>query len=169
MDLGLQGKTAIVCASSAGLGLGCALALAEEGVNLVLNGRDADRLAKAEAQVRAVAGNGASVVAIAADVTTEAGRAALLDAAPAPDILVNNAGGPPPGDFRDWSQDTWMTALNANLYTPVAMIQLVIDGMIERGFGRVVNITSASVKAPIPHLGLSNAARTGLTLSLIHI
>ena len=99
MDLGLQGKTAIVCASSAGLGLGCALALAEEGVNLVLNGRDADRLALAEAQARAVAGNGASVVAIAADVTTEAGRAALLDAAPTPDILVNNAGGPPPGDF----------------------------------------------------------------------
>lgn len=163
MDLGLQGKTAIVCASSAGLGLGCALALAEEGVNLVLNGRDADRLALAEAQARAVAGNGASVVAIAADVTTEAGRAALLDAAPTPDILVNNAGGPPPGDFREWSQETWMTALNANLYTPVAMIQLVIDGMIERGFGRVVNITSASVKAPIPHLGLSNAARTGLT------
>lgn len=162
MDLGLSGKTAIVCASSKGLGLGCALALAEEGANVVLNGRSADSLAAAEAAVRAVAGAG-TVTAVAADVTTAEGRETLLAAAPNPDILVNNAGGPPPGDFRDWSQEDWMKALNANLYSPVALIEATIDGMIERRFGRIVNITSAAVKAPIPHLGLSNAARTGLT------
>lgn len=161
MDLGISGKTAIVCASSKGLGLACAMALAEEGANVVLNGRSAESLASAEAAVKAVATG--SVVAVAADVTTEEGRAALLAAAPAPDILVNNAGGPPPGDFRDWEQEDWMKALNANLYSPVALIQATIDGMIDRGFGRVVNITSAAVKSPIPHLGLSNAARTGLT------
>ena len=172
MDLGLRGKTAIVCASSKGLGLGCALALAEEGARVVINGRNAESLAAAETAVRAAAaaaaaassGQGeASVTAVVADVTTPAGRQALLAAAPNPDILINNAGGPPPGDFRQWSQDDWMQALNANLYSPIAMIEATVDGMIERGFGRIVNITSAAVKAPIPHLGLSNAARTGLT------
>lgn len=162
MDLGIKGKTAIVCASSKGLGLGCALALAEEGAHVVLNGRNPDALAQAEQTVRALGAEG-RVTAVAADVTTAEGRAALLAAAPAPDILINNAGGPPPGDFRDFSQDDWMSALNANLYSPIEMIKLTIDGMIERRFGRVVNITSAAVKAPIPHLGLSNAARTGLT------
>ncbi|MAW53723.1 MAG: 3-oxoacyl-ACP reductase [Geminicoccus sp.] len=164
MDLGISGKTAIVCASSKGLGLGCALALAEEGAHVVLNGRNADSLAAAQAAVEAAisAGSG-SVTAVAADVTTPEGREALLAAAPNPDILINNAGGPPPGDFRNWSQEDWMRALNANLYSPVALIEATIDGMIERGFGRIVNITSAAVKAPIPHLGLSNAARTGLT------
>ena len=143
MDLGLSGKTAIVCASSKGLGLGCALALAEEGANVVLNGRSADSLAAAEAAVRAVAGAG-TVTAVAADVTTAEGRETLLAAAPNPDILVNNAGGPPPGDFRDWGQEDWMKALNANLYSPVALIEATIDGMIERRFGRIVNITSAA-------------------------
>lgn len=162
MDLGLSGKTAIVCASSKGLGLGCALALAEEGAHVVLNGRNADSLAAAETAVRALGASG-TITTVAADVTTPEGRDALLAAAPAPDILVNNAAGPPPGDFRDWSQDDWMKALNANLYSPVALIEATIDGMIERRFGRIINITSAAVKAPIPHLGLSNAARTGLT------
>lgn len=161
MDLGISGKTAIVCASSKGLGLACAQALAEEGAHVVINGRDANSLAAAETAVKAVARG--EVMAVAADVTTPDGRAALLAAAPAPDILVNNAGGPPPGDFREWSQDDWMKALNANLYSPIALIEATIDGMIARNFGRVVNITSAAVKAPIPHLGLSNAARTGLT------
>jgi 3-oxoacyl-[acyl-carrier protein] reductase len=161
MDLGLKGKTAIVCASSKGLGRGCAMALAREGVNVVINGRTAETL---EATARDIAeATGVTVTPVATDVTTEAGRQALLKACPDPDILVNNAGGPPPGDFRDWDRDDWIKALDANMLTAIFLIKATVDGMIERRFGRIVNITSAAVKSPIPTLGLSNGARTGLT------
>ena len=161
MDLGIRGKTAIVCAGSKGLGRGCAMALAENGVDLVLNARSAEALEATAAEIREA--TGVTVLTVAADITTEAGRAAVLAAAPAPDILVNNAGGPPPGDFRDWDETDWLKALKANMLTPIALIKATVDGMAGRGFGRVVNITSSAVKAPIDTLGLSNGARSGLT------
>jgi 3-oxoacyl-[acyl-carrier protein] reductase len=161
MDLGIAGRSAIVCASSRGLGRACALALAKEGVNVWICGRDEASLGKARDEI-AGAGGGA-VHAIVADVTSAADRRRLLEACPEPDILVNNAGGPPPGDFRDWDQSDWFDAVNANMYSPIDMIRLTLDGMIDRRFGRIVNITSSSVKEPIPDLGLSNGARSGLT------
>jgi 3-oxoacyl-[acyl-carrier protein] reductase len=161
MDLGISGRTAIVCAGSKGLGRGCAMALAENGVDLVLNGRGTEALEATAAEIRG--STGVRVVTVAADIPTEAGRAAVLAAAPAPDILVNNAGGPPPGDFRDWDEADWLNALRANMLTPIALIKATVDGMAARGFGRVVNITSSAVKAPIDTLGLSNGARSGLT------
>jgi 3-oxoacyl-[acyl-carrier protein] reductase len=161
MDLGIAGKWAIVCASSKGLGYGCAISLAREGVNLVMNARTADTLEQAAARVRAE--TGVQVRTVACDITTAAGRAEVLAACPQVDILVNNAGGPPPGDFRDWGRDDWIKALDGNMLTPIELIKAVVDGMIARGFGRIVNITSSSVKAPIDVLGLSNGARSGLT------
>ena len=161
MDLGLTGKTAIVCASSKGLGKGCAMALAKEGVDLVINARTSETLDDTAKEI--IDATGVSVTPVATDVTTEAGRQLVLDACPNPDILVNNAGGPPPGDFRDWDRDDWIKALDANMLTAIFLIKATVDGMIERGFGRVVNITSAAVKSPIPILGLSNGARAGLT------
>src|SRR5436190_16791517 len=161
MDLGIRGRNAIVCASSRGLGKACAMSLAREGVNLTLMARTKDALEAAAKEIRDA--TGVRVTAVAGDVTTEAGRAALLTACPAPDILVNNAGGPPPGDFKDWDRDTWIKALDANMLTPILLMRAVVDGMIARRFGRIVNITSGAVKAPIPELGLSNGARTGLT------
>ncbi|NKB27120.1 MAG: SDR family oxidoreductase [Rhodobacteraceae bacterium] len=161
MDLGIKGKRALVSASSKGLGLGCAQALAEAGCNLVMNARGAEALEEAAEAIRAA--HGVTVTTVAADVTTEDGRAALLDAAGDVDILVTNAGGPPPGMWTDWSRDDFIGALDANMLTPIALMQAALPGMMDRGWGRVVNITSMSVKAPIPVLGLSNAARTGLT------
>jgi len=161
MDLGLAGRKALVCAASKGLGKGCALALAREGVDLVITARGAEALeATAEAIRRAT---GAKIVTVAGDITTEAGREAALAACPEPDILVNNAGGPPPGDFRDWDRDAWIKAIDANMLTPIFLTKAVVDGMAARGFGRIVNITSSAVKAPIAELGLSNGARSGLT------
>ncbi len=161
MDMGIKGRRAIVCAASKGLGKGCARALAEEGVDLVINARSQAPL---DATARDIAeSTGVRVTALAADITTPEGRAALLGACPEPDILVTNCGGPPAGDFRDWGRDAWMRALDANMLTPIALIQATLDAMIARGFGRIVNITSASVKSPYPSLGLSNGARTGLT------
>jgi 3-oxoacyl-[acyl-carrier protein] reductase len=161
MDLGIAGRRAIVCAASKGLGLGCAAALAEAGVALTINARGAEALAAAADGLRARWG--VEVTAVAADVTTEAGRAALLAACPEPDILVTNAAGPPPGLWSDWSREDFIRALDANMLTPIALMQAVLPAMMARGWGRVVNITSQAVKAPIPALGLSNAARTGLT------
>src|SRR5947208_5974617 len=161
MDLGIRGRKAIVCAASQGLGKGCALALAIEGVDVVINARGEEALQATAAEIRAA--SGVRVIAVPADVTTAEGRAALLAACPAPDILVNNAGGPPIGDFRDWDESQWQKAVNDNMITPIMLIRAVLDGMIERRFGRIVNITSRSVKAPLPHLGLSNGARAGLT------
>ena len=161
MDTGLRGKKAIVCAASKGLGRACAMALAREGVDVVITARTTATLEATAAEIRAA--TGAKVTAVAGDITTEAGRAAALAACPAPDILVNNAGGPPPGDFRDWGRDDWIQAIDANMLTPIFLIKSVVDGMIARKFGRIVNITSASVKSPIPHLGMSNGARAGLT------
>lgn len=161
MDLGIKGKTALVCASSKGLGRGCAAALAEAGVNLIMNGRNPETLEAAAADIRAAFG--VNVVTVAADVATEEGRAALLAAAQDVDILVNNAGGPPPGLWSDWDRDDFIKALDANMLAPIALMKALLPGMIAKGWGRVVNITSGSVKAPIPQLGLSNAARAGLT------
>ncbi len=161
MDLGIRGRRALVCASSKGLGLGCAQALAAAGVDLVMNARGAEALETAAEGLRAA--HGVAVTAVAADITTEDGRAAVLAAAGDVDILVTNAGGPPPGLWSDWSRADFLAALDANMLTPIALMQAVLPGMMERGWGRVVNITSQSVKAPIPVLGLSNAARTGLT------
>lgn len=161
MDLGIAGRTALVCAASKGLGRGCAEALAEAGVDLVINARGAEALEATAATIRARFP--VRVTAIAADITSEAGRAAVLAAAPAPDILVTNAGGPPPGHWSDWSREDFIRAIDANMLTPIALMQAVMPGMMARGWGRVVNITSQAVKAPIPALGLSNAARTGLT------
>ncbi|MEM9394467.1 MAG: SDR family oxidoreductase [Pseudomonadota bacterium] len=161
MDLGISGKTAIVCASSKGLGRGCAEALAAGGANLVLNARGEDALAQTAEEIRAA--YGVQVSAVAADITTEDGRTAVLDAAGDVDILVNNAGGPPPGFWPDWDRDDFIAALDANMLAPIAMMKATLPGMIDRRFGRVVNITSASVRAPIPQLGLSNSARAGLT------
>ena len=161
MDLGIRGKKAIVCAASKGLGKACAMSLAREGVELVITARTLESLEATAAEIRAA--TGAKVTAVAGDITTEAGRAAALAACPEPDILVNNAGGPPRGDFRDWDRDAWIKALDGNMLTPIFLIKAVVDGMIARKFGRIVNITSGSVKAPIGELGMSNGARAGLT------
>jgi 3-oxoacyl-[acyl-carrier protein] reductase len=161
MDLGIRGKTALVCASSKGLGRGCAFALAEAGVDLILNARGAEALEATATHLRDT--YGVKVTAVAADITSEEGRAKVLAAAGSVDILVTNAGGPPPGLWSDWSRDDFIAALDANMLTPVALMQAMLPGMIERKWGRVVNITSGSVKAPIPALGLSNTARAGLT------
>lgn len=164
MDLGIAGRTAIVCASSKGLGRACAEALAAEGVRVVINGRDRDRL---EATAKAIrAATGAEIVAVPGDVATREGQDALLSAAPFPDILVNNNAGPPRKDFRELDRDAMLKGVVANMVTPIELIQRVIDGMAERGFGRIVNITSASVKAPIVGLDLSSGARAGLTAFL---
>ncbi|NUZ07198.1 SDR family oxidoreductase [Piscinibacter koreensis] len=161
MDLGIDGKWALVCAASKGLGKGCAQALVEAGANVVVTARGADALEATAAELRAI-GRG-EVRTVAGDITTADGRAAALAACPQVDILVNNAGGPPPGDFRDWNRDAWLAALDANMLTPIELIKATVDGMAARGFGRVVNITSGAVKAPIDVLGLSNGARSGLT------
>jgi len=162
MDLGLTGRWALVCAASKGLGKGCAQALAAEGVNLVITARGDEALQATAAELRAANPN-VKVVAVAGDITTPAGRAAALAACPQVDILVNNAGGPPPGDFRDWDRDAWIKAVDANMLTPIELIKATVDAMASRSFGRVVNITSGAVKAPIDTLGLSNGARSGLT------
>lgn len=162
MDLGIKGKRAIVCASSKGLGRGCAEALAAEGVNLVMNARTEGPLAQAAEAIAAA--HGVEVAWVAADITTDEGRARVLEAAGGEaDILVNNAGGPPPGIWTDWSRDDFIAAADANMLTPIALMQALVPGMMARGWGRVVNITSQAVRAPIPVLGLSNTARTGLT------
>ena len=160
MDLGIANRTAIVCAGSKGLGRGCAVALAREGVRIVIAARGAEAL---EATADAIRRDGGQVTTVAADVTTDAGRAALLAACPDPDILVTNAGGPPPGEFSQFSLDDWRRAVEANMITPIALIGATIQGMMGRGFGRIVNITSYSVKMPIASLELSNGARAGLT------
>jgi len=161
MDMGIAGRTALVCAASKGLGRGCAEALAAEGVNLVIVARTAETLEATAAEIRAT--TGVEVKTVACDITTPEGHAAALAACPEPDILVNNAGGPPPGDFRNFTHDDWIRALEANMLTPIELIRATIDPMIARGFGRIVNITSSAVKAPIDVLGLSNGARSGLT------
>jgi 3-oxoacyl-[acyl-carrier protein] reductase len=161
MDLGIKGRTALVCAASKGLGKGCAMSLAREGVNLVITARGAEALQATAEELRKAFG--VDVKAVAGDITTAAGREAALAACPSPDILVNNAGGPPPGDFRAWDREAWVKALDANMITPILLVRAVVDGMIARKFGRIVNITSGAVKSPIPELGLSNGARTGLT------
>ncbi|RYF25414.1 MAG: SDR family oxidoreductase [Comamonadaceae bacterium] len=177
MDLGIAGKWALVCGASKGLGLGCAEALVREGVNVVINARNADALQQAATYLLAAGAEAASaagqnrskpqVLTVAADITTEAGRAAAFSVAGGPgtqfDIVVTNAGGPPPGDFRDWDREAWIKALDANMLTPIELIKATVDGMAQRGFGRIVNITSSAVKAPINILGLSNGARSGLT------
>ncbi|MGK9169902.1 SDR family oxidoreductase [Inquilinus limosus] len=161
MDLGLAGRKALVCAASKGLGKGCALALAREGVHLTITARGAEALEATAEEIRRE--TGAKVTTVAGDITTDAGREAALAACPEPDILVNNAGGPPPGDFRDWDREAWLRAIDANMLTPIFLTKAVVDGMAARGFGRIVNITSSAVKAPIAELGLSNGARSGLT------
>ena len=161
MDLGISGRNALVCAASKGLGKACALSLAREGVNVTIVARTRETLEGAAAEIKS--GTGVAVTAICADITTDAGRKAALDACPQPDILVNNAGGPPPGDFRQWGREAWISALEANMLTPIELIKATVDGMIARRFGRIVNITSSAVKAPIDILGLSNGARSGLT------
>src|SRR5258707_10883876 len=161
MDMGIKGRKAIVCAASKGLGRGCAMALAQEGVALVINARTKAELEATAEEIRKK--TGVKVTAIAVDVTTDAGRKQVLAACPEPDIIVNNAGGPPPGDFREWTRDDWIKAIDANMLTPIEFIKASVDGMMKRGFGRIVNITSSSVKAPIDILGLSNGARSGLT------
>jgi 3-oxoacyl-[acyl-carrier protein] reductase len=161
MDLGIAGRKALVCAASKGLGRGCALALAQNGVEVTITARTAETLEQTAREIRSA--TGAKVTAVAGDITTAVGRTAALAACPAPDILDNNAGGPPPGDFREWDEQDWLDACNANMITGIMLIKAVVDGMIARGFGRIVNITSSSVKAPIPQLGLSNGARSGLT------
>ncbi len=165
MDLGISGKWALVCGASKGLGLGCAKALVQEGVNVLMVARGAEALETAAAQLtQAYASKtGAGVQWVAADITTEAGRAAVLAQRADFDILVTNAGGPPAGDFRNFERDDWIRALDANMLTPIALIKATVDGMAARGFGRIVNITSGAVKAPIDVLGLSNGARSGLT------
>ncbi|HZB91496.1 MAG TPA: SDR family oxidoreductase [Stellaceae bacterium] len=161
MNFGIAGKKALVCAASKGLGKGCAMALAAEGVELVILARGEAALEATAAEIRRA--TGAKVATVVCDITTEDGRKAALAACPEPDILVNNAGGPPPGDFREWDRAAWIKALDANMLTPIELIRQTVDGMIARRFGRIVNITSSAVKAPIDILGLSNGARTGLT------
>ncbi len=161
MDLGLAGKHAIVCAASKGLGRACAISLAREGCDLVINARTSETLEATAAEIRDA--TGAQVTTVACDITTPNGRERVLAACPEPDILINNAGGPPPGDFRDWDRDDWIKAIDANMLTAIFLIKATVDGMIARRFGRIVNITSGAVKAPIDILGLSNGARAGLT------
>ncbi|MDP3887137.1 SDR family oxidoreductase [Hydrogenophaga sp.] len=166
MDFGITGKWALVCGASRGLGLGCAQALAGEGVNVVMVARGSEALEASAAGIRA-ASPGVQVFTVAADITTAEGRAAALGVAGGPgtafDIVVTNAGGPPPGDFRNWDREAWIKAVDANMLTPIELIKATVDGMTQRGFGRIVNITSSAVKAPIDILGLSNGARSGLT------
>jgi len=161
MDFGIAGKTALVCAASKGMGKGCAMALAQEGANLLILARGDEALEETANEIREK--TGVKVATLACDITTPEGRKLALHACPNPDILVNNAGGPPPGDFREWDRDIWIKALDANMLTPIELIRQTVDGMIQRRFGRIVNITSSSVKAPIDILGLSNGARSGLT------
>jgi 3-oxoacyl-[acyl-carrier protein] reductase len=161
VDLGIRGKTAIVCAASKGLGRACAWSLAREGVEITICARGEEALRQTAEEIRKAFG--AKVTAVAADVATPEGRAKLLAACPQPDILVNNAGGPPPGDFRDWSREDWLRAIDANMLAPIELIKATVDQMIARRFGRIVNITSSAVKAPLAVLGLSNGARSGLT------
>jgi 3-oxoacyl-[acyl-carrier protein] reductase len=161
MDMGIKGRKAIVCAASKGLGRGCAEALAVEGVELTICARTPDVLEATAAEIRK--STGAKVTTVACDVTTDAGRKALLAACPNPDILINNAGGPPPGDFKDFSLDDWRAAVEGNMITPIALIHATVYGMMDRGFGRILNITSFSVTSPLPTLELSNGARAGLT------
>jgi 3-oxoacyl-[acyl-carrier protein] reductase len=161
MDLGIKGKSALVCAASKGLGKGCAFALAREGVNVTIVARGREALDATAEEIRKA--TGVKVTVVATDITTEAGRKQALAACPNPDILVNNAGGPPTGDFRDFTRDDWIKAIDANMLTPIELIKATVDGMIARKFGRIVNITSAAVKAPIDILALSNGARSGLT------
>jgi 3-oxoacyl-[acyl-carrier protein] reductase len=162
MHLQIAGKTAVVCGASKGLGLGCAQALVKEGVSVVIAARGADALQAAEAALKTVATQGASVRSVACDVTTAAGRVLLLSECPAPDILITNAAGPPPGDFRSLDEAAWTKALESNLIAPAALIRSVIDGMCERRYGRILNITSGVVKSASAHLPLSNGARGGL-------
>jgi 3-oxoacyl-[acyl-carrier protein] reductase len=161
MDLGLKGKTALVCASSRGLGRACAMALGREGVALTIVARTAETLEATAKEIERE--TGVRVIAVTADIASAAGRQAALAACPEPDILINNAGGPPPGDFHDWERDDWIKALDANMLTPIELIKATVDSMIAKRFGRIVNITSSAVKAPIDILGLSNGARAGLT------
>lgn len=165
MDLGIAGKWALVCGASKGLGLGCAEALVREGVNVLIVARGEETLKAAAEKLKADKGKpaGAGVQYVAADITTPEGRAAVFAVRKDFDIVVTNAGGPPPGDFRDWDRDAWLKAVDANMLTPIELIKATVDGMAARGFGRIVNITSSSVKSPIDILGLSNGARSGLT------
>jgi 3-oxoacyl-[acyl-carrier protein] reductase len=160
MDLGIRGKKALLSGASRGLGKACALALAHEGVEVTIVARTRDVLERTAAEIAKAAGT--TVTPVAADITTRDGRAAALDACPRPDILLNNADGPLPGDFRDWSRDDWISALDAMMLSPIEMMRLTVDGMMERGFGRILNIVSRSVKIPQIELGLSNGARAGL-------
>jgi len=162
MDLGIASKWALVCAASKGLGKGCAQSLVREGVNVVVTARGADALEATAAELRRL-NPAVEVRAVAGDITTAEGRAAALAACPQVDILINNAGGPPPGDFRQWDRDAWLKALDANMLTPIELMKATVDAMAQRGYGRVLNITSGAVKAPIDILGLSNGARSGLT------
>lgn len=162
MDLGIAGKWALVCGASKGLGFGCAHALVREGVNVLIVARGAEALQAAADQLKKEA-KGAQVLAVAADITTVEGRAAVFALRKDFDIVVTNAGGPPPGDFRDWDREAWIKAVDANMLTPIELIKSTVDGMAARGFGRIINITSSAVKAPIDILGLSNGARSGLT------
>jgi 3-oxoacyl-[acyl-carrier protein] reductase len=161
MDLGIRGKRALVCAASKGLGRGCAVALAREGVDVTRVARGREALEATAAQIRA--DSGVTVTAVATDITTAEGRRLALAACPEPDILLTNAAGPPPGDFRAWTREDWLRALDANMLTPIELIKATVDGMMARKYGRILNITSSAVKAPIDVLGLSNGARTGLT------
>jgi 3-oxoacyl-[acyl-carrier protein] reductase len=161
MDLGIKGRKALVCASSQGLGFACATALAREGCEVFINGRNGEKLAAARTTIERE--TGARVHAITGDITTEAGRQALVAACPAPDMLVNNNAGPPPGKLADWNHAAWLAALEANMLAPILLIRAYLPGMRERKFGRIVNITSAMVKSPRPHMALSTTARTGLT------
>ncbi len=162
MNLGLQGRWALICAASKGLGKGCAQAFVGEGVNVVITARGADALSTTARELQAL-NPAVQVRTVVGDIATPEGRAAALAAAPQIDILVNNAGGPPPGDFHDWDRNAWLAAIDANMLTPIELMKATVDKMAERGFGRVVNITSGAVKAPIDILGLSNGARSGLT------
>ena len=165
MDLGLKGKWALVCGASKGLGRGCAEALVAEGVHVLIVARGSEALEATAAELRqgAAQAHGSTVEALAADITTPEGRAAVFAARRDFDIVITNAGGPPPGDFREWDREAWLKAIDANMLTPIELIKATVDGMAERGFGRIVNITSGAVKAPIDVLGLSNGARSGLT------
>ena len=162
MDLGIAGKWALVGGASKGLGFGCAQALAREGVNVVIVARGAEALQAAAEKIKAEA-KGVEVIAVATDITTTAGREAIFAQRKDFDIVVTNAGGPPPGDFRDWDREAWIKAVDANMLTPIELIKATVDGMAARGYGRIINITSSAVKAPIDILGLSNGARSGLT------
>ena len=161
LDLGIAGRRAIVCAASKGLGRACAMALARAGVAVTITARTAETLERTAAEIRTA--TGAKLTTVPGDITTESGRAATLAACPEPDILINNAGGPPHGDFREWGIEDWQKAVNANMLTPIMLIKATVDGMATRKFGRIVNITSGSVKSPIANLGMSNGARAGLT------